>query len=217
VKQSKLQNYLYLGILVCGMILAIYLIKSQGDENIRQYVHQMGLWGPLILFGLRFISVVIPAVPGTAFSVLAGSLFGFWTGVIVVCLADLLSCSISFSISRFVGRDFVLKIMGENAIARIDTLCQSYLENNFLLMTGFLMTGFFDFLAYGIGLTKMPILKFFPALVVSVILSKPPIVALAAGLFEGGKQLLIFAAFGMIGLGIITHLLKKNFLTSNGK
>lgn len=198
------------------MILAIVLVKSQGDENIRHYVQQMGVWGPLLLFGLRFISVVIPAVPGTAFSVLAGSLFGFWTGVLTICIADLLSCSISFLIARILGRDFVQKVMGKKTIHRIDKLCQNYLDNNFLLMTGFLMTGFFDFVSYGIGLTQTPLLKFFPALVVSVLLSNPPIVALAAGLFEGGKQLLIFAAFGIIGLGIITHLLKKKFLNSDG-
>ena len=198
------------------MILAIIFINGQGDENIRHYVRQMGVWGPLVLFGLRFISVVIPAVPGTAFSVLAGSLLGFWTGVITICVADILSCSISFLIARCLGRDFVQKVMGRKAIDRMDKICQRYLDNNFLLMTGFLMTGFFDFVSYGIGLTQTPLLKFFPALVVSVLLSNPPLVALSAGFFEGGKQLLIFAAFGMIGLGIITHLLKKKFLTSDG-
>ncbi|MEO1136281.1 MAG: hypothetical protein AAFW68_06675, partial [Pseudomonadota bacterium] len=41
----------------------------------RAQVEQLGVWAPLGIFLLRFTSVVIPALPGTAYSVLSGSLF----------------------------------------------------------------------------------------------------------------------------------------------
>ena len=75
------------------------------------------------------------------------------------------------------------------------------------------MTGFFDFVDYGVGLTKTRFRMFFPALIISILLSNPPVIAVAAGIFEGGKILLIIAAFGMVGLGIISQILKKKYLT----
>jgi uncharacterized membrane protein YdjX (TVP38/TMEM64 family) len=93
---------------------------------------------------------------------------------------------------------------------RIDTFGQRHLEGNFFLMTGCLMTGFFDFMCYGLGLTKVPWFRFAPALVISIALSNPPFVALGAGLLEGGRQLLVFALLGVFGLAVITSLVQKS-------
>lgn len=44
-------------------------------------------------------------------------------------------------------------------------------------MTSFLMTQFFDFVCYGVGLTKVPWRKFVPALIISILISDAPFVA----------------------------------------
>mgnify|MGYP001791436227 FL=1 len=76
-------------------------------------------------------------------------------------------------------------------------------------MTAFLMTGFFDFVAYGVGLTQASWLRFLPALILSITISNPPIVALGAGLLEGGKLLLAFAILGVFALAILTGFLQR--------
>jgi len=169
----------------------------------------MGAWAFLVVGGLRLISVIIPAFPGTAYSVLAGGLFGFGWGLIIICIADLISCSLSFTLSRRYGRNFISKLVGNRAIKSIDKLSKRNLERNFFLMTAFLMTGLFDFVAYGVGLTKIPWTKFLPALLISIALSNPPIVALGAGLLESGKLLLGFALLGVFALGLITATLQN--------
>ncbi len=50
----------------------------------------------LLLFLLRSISIVIPVLPGTIFSVAAGFQFGFTQGLVIIFFADFVSCSISF-------------------------------------------------------------------------------------------------------------------------
>jgi uncharacterized membrane protein YdjX (TVP38/TMEM64 family) len=92
---------------------------------------------------------------------------------------------------------------------KVDTLSHRHLERNFFLMTGCLMTGFFDFVCYGVGLTKAPWRKFAPALIISIAISNPPIVALGDGLLKGGRLLLGFALLGIFGLAIVTGLVKK--------
>ena len=198
-------------LIVLFIILAIWFIHRFGVENLRGQIAQLGAWVPLGIFGLRFISVVIPAIPGTAYSALAGALLGFIQGAIVICLADLFSCSLSFYLSRQYGREFVQKLIGERFMNRVDRLTQQHLEGNLFLMSAFLMTGFFDFVCYAIGLTKTAWISFLPALILSIIISNPPIVALGAGILEGGKLLLGFAVLGMFVLALITGLVQSKW------
>jgi uncharacterized membrane protein YdjX (TVP38/TMEM64 family) len=195
--------------IVGAIALLTWVVHRYGVSQIRAQVEQMGFWAPLAIFVLRFTSVVIPALPGTAYSVLSGALLGFTQGLVVICVADLVSCSLSFFISRQFGQDIVKKLVGDRFMDRIDTLSKQHLERNFFLMTGFLMTGFFDFVCYGVGLTKAPWLTFAPALVISILISNPPIVALGAGLLEGGKILLLFAILGVFALAIVTGIVQK--------
>ncbi|NER83435.1 MAG: TVP38/TMEM64 family protein [Leptolyngbya sp. SIO1D8] len=200
-----------LGFLVIILLVALFtwLVHHYGIAQLRAQVEQLGPWAPLGIFCLRFISVIIPALPGTAYSVLSGALLGFTQGLWIICLADLLSCSLSFLLSRLYGRSLVQRLVGTSFMNRIDGLSQRHLERNFFLMTGCLMTGFFDFVCYGVGLTKAPVFKFAPALVISIALSNPPIVALGAGLFEGGRMLLGLALLGVFALAIVTGLVQR--------
>ncbi len=204
---------LRLGAIIALTIFVIGVVNHYGVAQLREEVKQLGVWAPLGIFLLRFTSVVIPALPGTAYSVLSGGLLGFTQGLLVICVADLLSCSLSFSLSRRYGRNLVKRLVGAKFINKIDTLSQRHLEHNFFLLTGFLMTGFFDFVCYGVGLTKAPWRKFVPALVISIAISNPPIVALGAGLLEGGKLLLGFALIGVFALAIITSLVQRSSST----
>ncbi|MDJ0729182.1 MAG: VTT domain-containing protein [Crocosphaera sp.] len=204
---SKILRFLAIFALI---ILIIGVVNHYGVRQLRTQVEALGTWVPLGIFLLRFTSVVIPALPGTAYSVLSGGLLGFTQGLLVICLADLLSCSLSFSLSRRYGRNLVQRLVGPKFINKIDSFSQRHLEHNFFLLTGFLMTGFFDFVCYGVGLTKAPWRKFVPALVISIAISNPPIVALGAGLLEGGKLLLGLALIGVFALAIITSLVQRS-------
>ena len=198
----------FLGVAI-ATILLVWVIQRYGISQLRANVESLGVWAPLALFFLRFTSVVIPALPGTAYSVLAGGLLGFSQGLLVICLADICSCSLSFFLSRQFGRSFVQRLIGKRFITRVDNLGKKHLERNFFMMTAFLMTGFFDFVAYGVGLTQAAWLRFLPALILSIAISNPPIVALGAGLLEGGKLLLVFAILGAFALAILTGFLQR--------
>ena len=195
--------------IIIVIALGVWLVDRVGIQQIRANIEAMGAWAFLAVGGLRLTSAIIPALPGTAYSVLAGGLFGFIPGVITICLADLISCSLSFALSRRYGRSLIARLVGDRFIARIDRFSHQNLEHNFWLMTGCLMTGLFDFVSYGVGLSKTPWRKFIPALIVSIAISNPPIVALGAGLLESGKLLLGFALLGVFALSFITAMLQR--------
>lgn len=187
----------------------ILWINQVGIEQIRSRIEHFGIWAPAALIGLRVLSVVIPVIPGTIYSVLAGGLFGFLPGLAIVAIADLLACTFNFYIAKRYGRDLVERFVGQPFMEKVDRLGQQYLERNFFLTTGFLMTGLFDFVCYAVGLTQMKWRSFLPALLLSIVIAKPPLVALGAGALEGGKTLLGFALVGMFGLAIVTGWLNR--------
>ena len=140
-----------------------------------------GNWGILLILLLRLVSIVIPILPGTYCLLISGYLFGLVNGLLISFIADLLACSISFSLSKRFGRKILKRVMSKKYLNKFENLSKKYLEKNFFLLTGFLMTGWFDFVSYGVGLTKLRWRKFLLALIVSVLLSDLPFVATGNG------------------------------------
>ncbi len=200
-------------ILIVGLVaISIWFIQQYGVEKIRENVKYMGVWAPIGIFALRFISVVIPALPSTAWSLLAGSvLANFWTALITVVLADLFACSLGFYLAKQFGRNLVEKLVGTRFMDKVDKVSQRHLESNFFLLTGFLMTGLFDFVSYGAGLTTTKWIQFVPALAIGVLISNTPVVAIGSGMFaEGnGRLLIVFAVLGIFSLAILTGWLQR--------
>tara|TARA_B100000579_G_scaffold425875_1_gene432202 strand:- start:187 stop:936 length:750 start_codon:yes stop_codon:yes gene_type:complete len=130
-----------------------------------------------LLFLLRSVSIVIPILPGTIFSVAAGFQFGFSQGLIIIASADFIACSTSFLLARKLGRNYISNLLGSVQMRRVESISKDYLEKNYFLMTALLMSGFFDFVCYAIGLTKITWKRFMPALVFSIIISDSPFVA----------------------------------------
>ena len=213
MKNKLIRRIIGVIVLIAVIALPIILLNRLGldKDMIRAYVEQMGIWAPLGLFALRFTSVVIPALPSEVYSVLTGGLLGFGQGIAVVCLSDLLSCTLSFWLASTYGRGGVRRLVGDRFMGRVDRFAQKHLERNFFLMTAFLMTGFFDFVAYGIGLARAPWRKFLPALALSIIISNPPVVALGAGVLaqRGHVFLMVFAVLGVFGLALLTGWLQR--------
>ena len=55
-----------------------------GEDGIKAQVEQRGIYVPVGLFTLRFISVIFPAMPSEAYSDLTGGMLGFRKGLSVV-------------------------------------------------------------------------------------------------------------------------------------
>ena len=149
-----------------------YNVVGELDEN-----RFFGLILIFLLFLLRSVSIIVPVLPGTIFSVAAGFQFGFSKGLIIIFFADFISCSISFLLARKLGRNYIRNLLGSRQMRRVESISKDYLEKNYFLMTALLMSGFFDFVCYAIGLTKITWKRFMPALIFSIIISDSPFVA----------------------------------------
>ena len=181
---SKFFRYIILAFCVLFFSISFFVLDT---DVIRDYFYNAvsslnnnRFFSPiliLLLFLARSISIIVPVLPGTIFSVASGFQFGFSQGLIIIFIADFLSCSTSFLLARKLGRNYIRTLLGLKQMKRVESISQDYLENNYFLMTALLMSGFFDFVCYAIGLTKITWKRFMPALIFSIIISDSPFVA----------------------------------------
>ena len=200
---------------VGAFVVLVYLIQVYVIEPLRNAVEGMGIWAPLGIMLLRGISIILPALPSSAYSLLAGSLLGFKTGYLTIVFADLIFCQAAFFIARNYGREPVRRLVGVKAMKRIEGFNQNQLEGNFFLMTGLLMTGLFDFLSYAIGIGGTRWRLFTPALIVSLLITDSIIVAVGAGVSQGAGLMLGAALLGMFVLASVAGLTKKKVSSTN--
>jgi len=203
-------------------------------SNSQENINGNGIYIIFLIFLLRSISIFIPIIPGTYCVVIAGYIFGIKAGLIIMFFADFISCYMSFLISRRLGRGFVKQLLGSKQMRRVENIGQTYLEQNFFLMTGFLMTSWFDFVCYAVGLTKISWKKFMPALILSILISDIPFVAAGFGLSQlqdvGLRQvlngevdiingpyllILVFSAIIIFGIGLLNIALGKRKTSLN--
>ena len=211
----RFRRFLLIAAVIAGLAVLFQIIKANGlwptREEIELQVKTLGIWAPLALFSLRGVSIVLPALPSTVFSLVAGAVLGFRSGFITMVVADLIFCQAAFLLARNYGRGPVRKLVGDRAMGIIEGFNRNQLEGNPFLLSGLLMTGLFDFVCYAVGLGGTHWRAFILPLLFSVMLSDAPIVALGAGIFsDNNSKLLIGAAvFGVFGLAVIAGWVQK--------
>ena len=205
----RLSKVLKISAWVAVFVVVVVFLQRYGIEPLKVAVEDMGFWAPLGLFMLRGVSIILPALPSSVYSLLAGSLLGFKVGYLTILFSDLIFCSTAFFIARRWGRGPVSRLVGAGAMEKIDGFSKNQLEGNFFLMTGLLMTGIFDFLSYAIGITRTNWKLFAPALVISVLISDSIVVAVGAGAAKGLSLTLFIALLAMFALATLTGVLKN--------
>jgi uncharacterized membrane protein YdjX (TVP38/TMEM64 family) len=214
---SRLKTALKISAWVAVVVVVVVYLQRYGIAPLQNAVNEMGIWAPLGLFLLRGISISLPALPSSVYSLLAGSLLGFKVGYLTIILSDLVFCSSAFYIARRWGRGPVSRLVGAGAMEKIDGFSKNQLEGNFFLMTGLLMTGLFDFLSYAIGISRTHWRIFAPALLISVLISDSILVAVGAGVTKGASVSLGIALLAMFALATFTGLLKKKSSAASSK
>jgi uncharacterized membrane protein YdjX (TVP38/TMEM64 family) len=140
---------------VALLVLAKVFGIGERLGELRNWIQELGPWGPLV-FLLLYAAAVVAAVPGSALTVAAGALFGSVLGVIVVIHAATLGASLAFLIARYVARDTIARRLSSNAtFQRLDRLTEEH-GAVIVALTRLVPLFPFNLLNYGFGLTRVP-------------------------------------------------------------
>jgi len=146
-----------IGIVAMGGAAALITLELMiGDvraEDVREWIDGLGIWGPILLIAVLAAAMVFAPIPNPPFMIAAGIAWGTFLGVVYSIIGQLIGSMIIFAISRRFGRQFIPKLVGQDAAARIDQVAQDMGPQ--LVFWWRMMPVSFDFAAYAAGLTNM--------------------------------------------------------------
>ncbi|WP_322795206.1 TVP38/TMEM64 family protein [Tepidiforma sp.] len=146
-----------LGVLALGGASGVVLLGLlTGDidvEKVREWIRDLGAWGPILLILVLAVAMVIAPIPNPPFMIAAGIAWGTFLGVVYAVIGQLLGSVVIFAISRRFGRRFIPRLIGEEGAERVDRLAKEMGPH--LVFWWRMMPVSFDFAAYAAGLTGM--------------------------------------------------------------
>jgi len=131
--------------------------------NDREWVHDLvqtsGWAGPLILITLHVTQVLLAPIPGDAFCILGGYLFGTINGFLLSTLGMTIGSVINFYFGKVLGDRVVRRIVSAKTYAKYNSLVQG--KRLFFIFLFFLVPGSpKDILCMLLGLTSVPVRVF---------------------------------------------------------
>lgn len=201
-------------IVVIGVVaFLIYKISSMnlGIKDIQNYIEGFGAFAPLVYI-IIFALVPLTLFPDSVIAIAGGLVFGFFKGYIYTTIGALIGGTISFYISRFLGRDVVKKLTKD----KLDSVEKMINEKGFTIV--FLLRLIplfpFDVISYGAGFTSMKYKDFATATVLGTIPGILVFTNIGAKSVNIGSSSFYISIAALILLLFVSMLLKKKFLDS---
>jgi len=174
--------------LIAFIILIIILYESKvfhlflDRKRLIAFLDSLGPLSFVSLILIQAIQVVAAPVPGEVTGFVGGFLYGPLFGIIFSTIGLTLGSLLAFSLSRFLGKPFVEKVVKKKTLERFDYILKLRHKGGFLVFLFFLIPGFpKDYLCYLLGLGPMSTREF---LIIST-----------AGRFSGTTLLTLGGAF----------------------
>lgn len=161
-----------------GSFLIVFSLLT-GDidtDAVRDWAVGLGLWGPVLLIGVLALAMVVAPIPNPPFMIAAGLVWGTPLGVTYAVIGQALGSAVIFLTSRYLGRRFIPRLIGERAARRVDELSTSIGPH--VVFWWRMMPVTFDFAAYAAGLTAMRFRTFMVLVVLGSILPTTVVVSL---------------------------------------
>ncbi len=191
-----------LGVLAIGGASGVIMLQLlTGDievDGVRDWVRDLGPWGPILLITVLAVAMVIAPIPNPPFMIAAGIVWGTFMGVVYAVIGQLIGSAIIFAISRRFGRQFIPRLIGQTGADRVDSLARQMGPQ--LVFWWRMMPVSFDFAAYAAGLTTMSFRLYITLVFIGSII--PTTVVVAFGDSFGKSWEAQAVTFGMILVAI---------------
>lgn len=210
---SKEIKYIISTLLILTIVFLVYKICSLdiGIEDIKAYVDSFGKLGPMVYI-VMFSLVPLTLFPDSILAIAGGLAFGFVKGYIYTTIGALIGGSISFYISRKLGRDVVKKFTKE----RLDSIEDMINDRGFFII--FLLRLIplfpFDVISYGAGLTSIKYKDFILATFVGTIPGIAVFINIGAQSLNIGSNSFYISIAALILLFALSFILKNKYFES---
>lgn len=129
------------------------------QEQIRAWVEGLGAWGPVAITILEMVQALLAPIPGQAIEAVSGYLYGPWWGTLFPMIGMVIGSSVTFLLARWFGRPLAIRLVGRQAMARLDDLARRG-GAPFFFLIWLLPFAPDDLTCMAAGLTPMPFHQF---------------------------------------------------------
>jgi len=145
-----------------GEYLAVFSAWVSDRQAVSETLMPLGVWGPVLLFGLLVLQVFLAIIPGHALMLAGGYIYGFTASFVITTLSTILGSQIAFLIARRFGRRVIYRLASPRVIERWDGLAAG--QGGLFYFFTFVLPIFpSDLMCYVAGLGKVSPWRFFVA------------------------------------------------------
>lgn len=213
---SKFLKILLTIVLIFTVASIIHKILNMdiNPSDIQKYVTSFGKLAPLVYI-VMFALVPLTLFPDSVLAIGGGLIFGLAKGYIYTLIGALLGASLSFYISRKLGRNFVKKITKE----KLDTVEEMINSKGFfvILLLRLIPLFPFDIISYGAGLTNIKYRDFLFATIIGTIPGILVFINIGAQSVNIGSNSFYISIMSLILLLLSSILLKNKFINIQKK
>lgn len=148
-----LKNLAYVAVVIG---IAYFVTVRVGIENLRETVAAAGVYAPLIIILLKATTLIVVPLGGTPLYPIAGALFGFWQGLGITLIGDIIGSTACFYLSRYFGRNILKFFMSGEHLATVNKIIERSSEKKTFVKARLFFTGFPELFAYAAGFTSIP-------------------------------------------------------------
>jgi len=181
------------------MTALFFLVQSFGIENLQKTIQSAGIFAPLVFIGIKALTFTIAPLSAGPIQFASGVLFGVLEGTVYSVLGELIGGCLNFWIARIYGRRIVVRLVGENAMNKIDGFYERHLDNwQSLVFCRLFLFSVYDFISYAVGFTPINfrtyvIISFFGGLI-------PTFIFVKFGSLVAQQQDILLLVYGVAGV-----------------
>lgn len=207
----KAIKYILSGIVIIGLLFIILKLLNLNIDakDIQNYVSSFGKLAPIIYI-IIFALVPLTLFPDSIIAIAGGLIFGIVRGYIYTAIGAILGATLSFYISRKLGRNFVKKLTKE----RLDNVEEMINSNGFFIifMLRLIPLFPFDIISYGAGLTSVKYKDFIMATFLGTIPGILVFTNIGAQSVNMGSTSFYISIGALVLLFMISIVLKNKFI-----
>ncbi|WP_027631719.1 TVP38/TMEM64 family protein [Clostridium hydrogeniformans] len=194
------------------IIKKLNIFSGNSTKNIEDFVKSYGSLAPIIYI-IMFALVPLTLFPDSILAITGGILFGLLEGYIYTTIGAMIGGSISFYISKILGRDFI-KNIAKNKLDKLEKIIE---DKGFVIVILLRLIPLFPFdvISYGAGLTSIKYKDFILATLIGTIPGILVFTNIGAQWVNVGKSSFYLSIAMLIGLIVISIFMKKRFLSKD--
>ena len=191
------------------LVAAEFLTGDLDVQDIREWIRDLGFWGPILLILVLAVAMVVAPIPNRPFMIAAGIAWGTALGVTYAVIGQLIGSMIIFWLSRRFGRKLIPRLIGQAGADRVDRLATRMGPQ--LVFWWRMMPVSFDFAAYAAGLTTMSFRLFILLVFAGSILPTTVVVGFGDSFGKSWEAVAVTGLIILTSLAVLSTVLYRTF------